>query len=171
MLEQSQRTLNQKHIAESHIGASQYNTVIGLDGVVSKKKLVYLDSTATALTDTKIHKEIEQFLKESYANTHTTGHHRGRDSTEAVSAARSKVGQFVGYDAEQDLVIFNGTGATGPLNYLAQVMFPKPLRLLNSKKISPDTRQNLLKILPENQQTIAKEMAAKPIVITTEMDH
>lgn len=156
---------------QTHMGLSQYNQVIDLDGKISYKPLTYLDSTATALADTKIRKELKAFLRDGYANTHTTGHHRGRDSTEAVHAARDSVGKLVGYNPKQDVVIFNGNGATGPLNYLAQVLFPKPLRLFHNPKLNQETKNAIMNALPRQQQMIAQQMIAKPIVLTTEMDH
>lgn len=156
---------------QSHLGLEQYNSVINLNGKISTKPLTYLDSTATALADSAINKEMQEFLRKAYANTHTTGHHRGRDSTEAVSAARESVGKFVGYDPKQDLVIFNGAGATGPLNYLAQVLFPKSLRVFNNPRIPAETKEKMLEALSPNMQRTAREIMAKPIVITTEIEH
>lgn len=156
---------------QTHLGVSQWNTVINLDGTTSKKELTYLDSTATALADKHINQEIHSFLEKGYANTHTTGHHRGRDSTEAVHAARDSIGRFVGYDSKQDLVIFQGNGATGPLNYLAHILFPPSLRLLNNEHITVESKENIMQTLSPKKRRIAEEMMQKPIVITTEMDH
>lgn len=160
-----------QHAADTHLGLSQTNQVIDLDGNISTKPLTYLDSTATALAQWPIQEELKAFLKDGYANTHTTGHHRGRDSTEAVNAARDSVGKFVGYNKEHDMVIFNGYGATGPLNYLAQVLFPKSLQSFIDPDVHKKTKHALLKTLTPEKKRIAKEMMEKPIVITTEMEH
>lgn len=156
---------------ETHLGQSQNNKVIGLDGRISEKPLTYLDSTASALAESQIQNEMASFLKKGYANTHTTGHHRGRDSTDAVNAARDSIGKFMGYNKEKDMVLFSGTGATGPLNYLAQVLFPKTLHVFNNSRVTKKTKDKLMEALSPKEQRMAKEMMAKPIVITTEMEH
>lgn len=155
----------------THLGLSQFNDVINLKGEVSQRTLTYLDSTASALASRRIQKAVKLFLEEDYANTHTEGHHRGRDSTEAVNAARDAVGQLVNYNPMEDVVIFKGTGATGPLNYLAEVLFPKELRHLMNPKMSSILRKENIELLPEAKRIIAEQMIEKPIIITTEMEH
>ncbi len=158
-------------IKKTHLGLSQYNEVIDLNGEISEKPLTYLDSTASALPDKLIQKRIKNFLKKAYANTHTEGHHRGRDSTEAVNAARDAVGKLVNYNPSEDVVIFKGFGATGPLNYIAEVMFPKKSRLLLNPKMSDSAREEVIKTLSEDDKIIVREMIAKRVVITTEGEH
>lgn len=158
-------------IKKTHLGLSQYNEVIDLNGKISEKRLTYLDSTATALPVKKIQKQLKKFAKKVYANTHTEGHHRGRESTEAVSAARESVGNLVNYDREKDLVTFQGDGATGAINYLAQVLFPKEYRLLLNQNMPDTVKEQIISFLPDDKKIIAQEMMEKPIIITTEMEH
>lgn len=155
----------------THLGLDQENTVINLKGELSKKLLTYLDSTASALPDLKIMNEMREIYKKIYANTHTIGHHRGREATNAVNAARHAVGTWVGYDQEKDFVTFNGSGATGPLNYLAQTLFPKELQYFNDKRIPDEIRKNLLEKLSPQERTVAERMRTQPVVITTAMEH
>lgn len=171
MVQAGNSSFAEKTSKKTHFGLKQTNDVIDLDGNVSQKPLIYLDSTASALPDKNINKQRKKFLEEAYANTHTEGHHRGRESTDATNAARNAVGELVNYDKNKDVVIFNGTGATGPLNYIAEVLFPKELRLLVKEGMPDEAKKMIIESLSDDKKAIAKQMMEKPVIITTEMEH
>ena len=79
---------------------------------------IYLDSAASTLALAPAQQATQQFLK-YYSNTHSSVHLTAKISTETVNWAKQRVLSFFG--AEQDYgVVFQGSGATSPLNRLAK---------------------------------------------------
>lgn len=81
---------------------------------------IYLDSAASTLALLPAQQVTQQFLK-YYSNTHSTVHLSAKVSSEVVNWAQQSVLAFFG--AEQGYsVVFQGSGATSPLNRLAKGM-------------------------------------------------
>jgi selenocysteine lyase/cysteine desulfurase len=98
---------------------------IGLDTVYtladgSKRRRIYLDSTATTLMMGAAHDAIEAFY-DHYANTHSLLHFSAKISTRIYHWAHRRVLSFLGADPEVYACFFTGSGATAGINRLARV--------------------------------------------------
>ncbi len=84
---------------------------------VNGKRLVYLDSGATAQKPECVIEMINNLHRESNANIHRGVHHLSEVATEMYEAARERIRQFIGAK-EREEVIFTA-GATASLNTVA----------------------------------------------------
>lgn len=83
-----------------------------------KIRRIYLDSAASTLA-LALSQEATQKLLRYYSNTHSSVHLTARICTDAVGWAQETVLKFVGGD-DRFCAVFMGSGATAPLNRLAQ---------------------------------------------------
>jgi cysteine desulfurase / selenocysteine lyase len=83
----------------------------------------YLDSAASNLRLSVAEDIVAEAMKH-YANTHSQLHFGARIMTELYHRSHDIVAQFVGA-AEDDTVIFCGTGVTGGLNRMAKILTEK----------------------------------------------
>jgi selenocysteine lyase/cysteine desulfurase len=89
----------------------------------------YLDAAATCLMPKSVWQAQTMYLATSCANGHTNASAVGRATTEALHRAHELIGQLVGANAG-DTVILCGSGATEPMNLLAAAMFHNDPRRL-----------------------------------------
>jgi cysteine desulfurase / selenocysteine lyase len=156
------------------LGISQSDQVLELDGSERTTRRVYLDTTATSLMPTMVWGGLESYFQLACANSHTQAHRAGRDTTKAIEDSRHAIGKLVGYNPDSDVVLFTSNGATGAINFLARALFPPELRLI-IKRFPNQAPQHLidtlLSVLNENGQQAVHEMLARPLVVTTMMEH
>ncbi|MEK6607294.1 MAG: aminotransferase class V-fold PLP-dependent enzyme, partial [Myxococcota bacterium] len=161
-------------LAGDFLGLARRDEVRTLDGGAATRRRVYLDATATALMPRAVHEGLARYFEAASANSHTTAHRAGRATTEAIEATREAVGRLVGWDPAGDVVLLPGNGATGSINFLARALFPPELRLPLKRfpgGAAPSAvRDALTASAPEIAATL-DELAARPIVVTTLLDH
>lgn len=84
---------------------------------VNGRRLVYLDSGATAQKPQCVIECIEQMYREYNANIHRGVHHLSEVATEKYEAAREQVRAFVGAEHREEIIFT--AGATASLNLVA----------------------------------------------------
>jgi selenocysteine lyase/cysteine desulfurase len=136
-------------IRESIIGDD-----LALDGVYGTRRVTYADYTASGRSLTFIEDFIRQEVMPAYANTHTETSGTGRQTTQFRNDARAVIHHAVG-GGPDDLVIFTGSGATGAINKLLDVM---NLRI----PADLDTRYELSERIPD---------ADRPVVFIGPFEH
>lgn len=92
-----------------------------LEGPYGPRRVTYADYTASGRSITFIEEFIREQVMPLYANTHTETSGTGRQTTQFRQDAREIIRRAVGGD-EDDCVIFCGSGATGAINKLLDVM-------------------------------------------------
>jgi selenocysteine lyase/cysteine desulfurase/CRP-like cAMP-binding protein len=101
------------------------DSVIGEDAVVDgpfgPRRLVYADYTASGRALTFVEDFIRDEMLPLYANTHTESSATGLQTTRLREDARRIVHQAVG-GSDEDVVLFCGSGATGAIDKLVQVL-------------------------------------------------
>ena len=125
-----------------------------LEGPYGPRRVTYADYTASGRSITFIEEFIREQVMPLYANTHTETSGTGRQTTQFRDDAREIIRRAVG-GGEDDCVIFCGSGATGAINKLIDIL---NLRVPNDL----DTRYELTARIPE---------AERPVVFIGPFEH
>lgn len=125
-----------------------------LDGPYGSRRVTYADYTASGRSITFIEEFIREQVMPLYANTHTETSGTGRQTTQFRHDAREIIHRAVG-GGPDDCVIFCGSGATGAINKLIDVM---NLRI----PADLDARYKLYDAIPE---------AERPVVFIGPFEH
>ncbi len=105
-----------EHIRESIIGCDQV-----IDGPYGARRVTYADYTASGRSLSFIEDFIRDEVLPLYANTHTQMSGTGRQTTQLREEARRIIKEAVG-GTDDDVVIFCGSGATGAINKIIDVL-------------------------------------------------
>ena len=125
-----------------------------LDGPFGGRRLVYADYTASGRALSFVESFIREEVLPLYANTHTDASATGRRMTRLREDARRLIHRSVG-GSRKDVVVFCGTGSTGAIDKLVQVL---ALRI----PAALDDRYGLSKRIPE---------AERPVVFVGPYEH
>ena len=127
------------------------NSIIGrhheIDGPFGPRLVMYADYTASGRSLTFIENFIREHVHPYYANTHTESSATGLQTTQFREDARALIKEAVG-GTDEDVVIFAGSGATGAIHKLIEIL---NLRIPNDL----DRRYDLQAQIPENERPVA----------------
>ena len=112
-----------KAIRKAVIGSNHHV----LDGPFGMKPIVYADSTASGKALSFVEDYIRDCVLPMYANTHTEASATGCQTSRFREDARSAVRKALNAPQEEYAVIFVGSGSTGAMNKLANVLGISPL--------------------------------------------
>jgi selenocysteine lyase/cysteine desulfurase len=125
-----------------------------LEGPYGPRRVTYADYTASGRSITFVEEFIREQVMPLYANTHTETSGTGHQTTQFREDARAIIKAAVGGD-DSDCVIFCGSGATGAINKLIDIL---NLRVPNDL----DARYELTARIPE---------AERPVVFIGPFEH
>jgi selenocysteine lyase/cysteine desulfurase len=117
-----------------------------LDGPFGPRRVTYADYTASGRCLSFIEDYLRHEVMPLYANTHTEASGTGRQTTRLREEARRIIHQAVG-GGPDDVVIFCGSGATGAINKLVDVLNLRIPRDL-------DQRYQLSSYIPEQDRPV-----------------
>ena len=89
-----------------------------LEKIIHNKKLVYLDSAASAQKPLSVINSMKKFQEEEYANVHRGIHYLSNLATDQYELSRKKVKDFINADSENEIIFT--MGATDAINLVAQ---------------------------------------------------
>lgn len=89
-----------------------------LEKIIHNKKLVYLDSAASAQKPLSVINSMKKFQEEEYANVHRGIHYLSNLATDQYELSRKKVKDFINADNENEIIFT--MGATDAINLVAQ---------------------------------------------------
>lgn len=135
------RELLLRTVRESIIGSHHE-----IDGPFGPRLVTYADYTASARSLTFIEDFIREHVLPYYANTHTESSETGLQTTRFREDARGIIKQAVN-GTDEDVVIFTGSGATGAINKLIDIL---NLRL----PADLDDRYHLLQHVPAHERPV-----------------
>jgi selenocysteine lyase/cysteine desulfurase len=125
-----------------------------LDGPYGPRRVTYADYTASGRSIAFVEEFIREQVMPLYANTHTETSGTGHQTTQFREDARALIKRAVG-GGDDDCVIFCGSGATGAINKLIDIL---NLRVPNDL----DARYELSAKIPE---------AERPVVFIGPFEH
>lgn len=160
-------------VRSAFLGLNRVDPVVDLNGRPGSRRRVYLDSTATTLMPELVFRGLNDYLEASCANSHTPVHRAGRATTMAIEEARAALGSLVGQDPARDVVLLEGNGATGAINFLSRALFPPELRA-PLKRAQGDVARRLAEAFKEAVPAVSDRLDRlfdRPLVVLSLMEH
>lgn len=162
-----------QRIQRAFVGLDHRDEVVDLDGCAGQRQRTYLDSTATTLMPLPVLRGVQAYLERASANSHTPAHRAGRATTDAIEDARRALGELVGWDPRRDVVLLEGNGATGAINFLARALFPPELRAPLKRARGEQARElarALVRAAPSLRSRM-EELLDRPLVVLSRLEH